>query len=259
MNKFSFKDYKLALKSIKSQHKTFSFRDCAELGYDKIINTKKFVIMRHDIEASVDQALKLAELDAKENISSSFFFLLTGDYNIFSEEDAPKIFKIIGLGHDIGLHYDASFLSSFSSNLSNLINYQSKLIESFFSIKVYAASCHKPMRYGKLSNTGKLINTYDSKYMVDIKYISDSNQSWREGGIIKNLKEFDKIQLLTHDICWSDKDLSFDEILLNNLSENHKNKKIKIMNMIKDMRKGLKMRSIKDKEFKNIYMKNKKK
>ncbi len=257
MNQFSFKEYQNILRKMKSSHRTLSFRDCKELGFDGVMSIDKFVIMRHDIEASIENALKIAKLDASENISSTFFFLLTGDYNIFSEHDAPKVRDIIELGHDIGLHYDASFLSSFSSDLPNIITKQSRFIESFFDIKIHAASCHKPMRYGKLSDTGDLIDPYDRNYMTQIKYISDSNQAWREGGILKNLDDFDKIQLLTHDICWSKDGLSFDDILMNDIDATYNNIKSRTSQMINDMRKGLKMRKVKDKEFQNIYMSDK--
>ena len=257
MSLFSFKEYQKILRKIKSSHATLSFRDCKEMGFEKLMSIDKFVIMRHDIEASIDNALEIAKLDSSENISSSFFFLLTGDYNIFSEYDSPKIRKIVELGHDIGLHYDASFLSSLTSDLSKIIIDQSRFIESFFDIKTHAASCHKPMRYGKLSDTGDLINPYDSNYMTQIKYISDSNQAWREGGILKNLDEFDKIQLLTHDICWSKDGLSFDDILMNDIKATYNNIKSRTSQMISDMHKGLKMRNVKDKEFQDIYMSDK--
>ncbi|KJR42366.1 hypothetical protein MCHI_001721, partial [Candidatus Magnetoovum chiemensis] len=192
---FTFEHYREILKALKTNHRVISFKDAKSLGKD-ILNIDKFVILRHDVEFSVTNALKLAIEDNNAGLNATFFFLLSGDYNIFEHESANMIRQIIDLGHDIGLHYDAALFEDLKLEPIDVAAKQISLIETYWNTKVYAMSSHLPLRSGKTFNVPNVIDVYESLYINDIKYISDSTQVWREDVVSKLLDKYPKIHLL---------------------------------------------------------------
>lgn len=84
------------------REKGYSFAD-----YLNYSNFNKAVILRHDVDFSLEKALEMAEIEKKEEVQSTYFILLsTNFYNIFSKESCDIIKKIQSLGHNIGLHFD---------------------------------------------------------------------------------------------------------------------------------------------------------
>ena len=70
-------------------------------------HTTKVVLFRHDVDFSPQRALELAKIEASNNVSSTFFFLLTCSfYNALESFTKDIIKSIIELGHEVGLHFD---------------------------------------------------------------------------------------------------------------------------------------------------------
>ena len=123
----------------------------------------------------------------------------TSDYNIFEEESASVVRQILDLGHDIGLHYDAALFESMGVEPIEIANNQITLMEKFWNTKVYAMSSHMPMRSGKTFCVPGIIDVYDKQYLIDIKYITDSTQTWREDVVSSLLDKYPRIHLLLHE------------------------------------------------------------
>ena len=165
--------------------------------------------MRHDVDFCPIRALQIAELEKKMKVKSTFFFLVnTSFYNIHSLENNKAILKILNLGHEIGLHFDASL---FSNNKS--INYECKkeirILEKVIRKKIYIVSFHRPAK-SLLSYEKKIANTehtYMAKYFKKIDYCSDSQGIWKYNtplSIIKKKSSNDfTLHLLTHPIWWT--------------------------------------------------------
>lgn len=65
------------------------------------------VILRHDIDTDLAQAVRFAELEAQEGVRSTYFVLLrTNFYNPASSGNLEQLHRIQALGHEIGLHFD---------------------------------------------------------------------------------------------------------------------------------------------------------
>ena len=63
------------------------------------------VILRHDVDLSLDAALRMAELEADAGARATYF-LMTGSvfYNLGSHEGESAIARLRELGHRVGLH-----------------------------------------------------------------------------------------------------------------------------------------------------------
>jgi hypothetical protein len=69
--------------------------------------SKKFIILRHDVDLSLSYALKLAKLEAAHGLRVIYFVLLHTDlYNAMSESGTKALHQISDMGHKIVRHID---------------------------------------------------------------------------------------------------------------------------------------------------------
>lgn len=196
-----------------------AYKELIELLCDnnyKIANYKNYkefdksVILRHDIDYSLEKAVALAELENSLGISSVYFVLVTSDfYNIFSKESSKKINRIIELGHEIGLHFDELRYDEDIDVVKTIINEKELLEKITYPNKVESVSMHRPSKKTLESNykIPEMINSYGNIYFNDFKYLSDSRRRWREN-VLEIIKSgtYDKLHILTHAFWYFDKE-----------------------------------------------------
>lgn len=201
---FTEKNYRKLIKQAKANYNFIT--------YDELKNNGKNILWRHDIDFSVHRAAKLANIEAEEGVVSTFFIHLHNEsYNALEMEVAKKIYEIIELGHDIGLHFDPNFYSLMNidmSKLNNYLNMEKEILENVFGVKIKAFSFHNPDvgNWLQVENdiVAGLINTYSSYIKGKYSYCSDSNGYWRFRrleDVLEEAKE-EKLQILTHPEWW---------------------------------------------------------
>ena len=63
------------------------------------------LLLRHDVDLSLDAALRLAEVEAEAGVTATYFLMTESVfYNLASSEGATAIARLRELGHRIGLH-----------------------------------------------------------------------------------------------------------------------------------------------------------
>ena len=245
---FTLEHYREILAALKERHLPLSFKDAHELGRD-ILKLDRFVLLRHDVEFSLTSALRMARLDHEAGVRSTFFLLLSSDYNVFEPAGAAIVRQILDLGHDVGLHYDMAAYEQNGTDPVEIARQQIALLESYFSTRVYAMSSHMPMRSGKTLRLPDVVDVYDPLYVDEIKYVSDSTQKWREGVVTSLLGEHDRIHLLTHEYYWSEDGHAFDVLLLQEARRKYDELAERAEANIRTFKQGLKLRAVRDAEF----------
>lgn len=209
MTNFSYARYKNFLEKAKSTHKFVFFYEFSEEDIHQII-------LRHDIDLSLESALNMAEIEKDIGVKSTYFIRLNSTfYNPISQLDYPRVARIIEMGHDIGLHFDPSFYDSNGINVLSGIHREKRMLELAFDIQVRSISQHRPFNLGQLEgNDSELLKyfAYNDKFFKKCKYISDSGQRWREGEPEKHLHNV-KLQVLVHPIWWNEDHISWEECL----------------------------------------------
>jgi len=177
---------------------------------------KPHVIWRHDVDMSIHRALKLAEIEARLGIKSTYFLLLHSEfYNIFEKDVYEKIKKILKLGHKIGLHFEFSFykIKNFKQ-LEKYLKFEKEILEKTFSTKIDVFSFHNPeLGYlDSLSNNSieGMKNCYGKFFKNNYFYCSDSNGYWRFERLFDILSEHehDQLHILIHPEWWQKKSMS---------------------------------------------------
>ncbi len=179
-------------------------------------NVAKPVILRHDIDNSITKALRLATIEAKQNVKSVYFVLLTSDfYNIFSKKSYEGLVEILNMGHQIGLHFDEGrYTINNEKQLKNYIEYEKNILEGILNQSVNVVSMHRPSKWILENNITfkNIINAYSETFFKDFKYLSDSRMYWREDvfATIQSNK-YDKLHILTHPFWYGEHQASVRE------------------------------------------------
>ena len=231
VEKFRFSDFTLdhyqeILLTLKRTH---TFRSYTDFNRDEL-----FVLNRHDVDFSVKGALKLAEIEHELKVNSTFFFMLHCEYyNLLESQNIDLVKNIAGLGHKIGLHFDAQFYNiNDEANLQEKLEFEREILEFFIKEKIEVFSFHNTTDFTmncKSWNYGGLINTYADYFQSNVKYSSDSNGYWRFDRMMDVIKSnCDKsLQLLTHPVWWTKEIQSPKEKIWNIIESRAKVNKVK--------------------------------
>lgn len=163
---------------------------------------KNGVILRHDIDLSVEAAHEIAKVESKNGIFSTFLFMTTSPlYNLNSANNRDKIKKIHEMGHEIGLHFDPTVYPNLSSDeLSLECKNEAFLVSNIIDSDISTISLHAPSQHGSYPVFPDFINTYDKKYFSKDFYISDSCMDFRGKNIFQmvELAKNNTVQILLH-------------------------------------------------------------
>jgi hypothetical protein len=144
------------------------------------------VFLRHDVDLSLDAALRMAELEAERGAAATYFLMTESVfYNLASEEGRGATERLRELGHRVGLHAVYPSL---------------ELDERFDPVIAW----HNPDPEYMREPVEAAVNVMQAPWFTDGHYRSDSNQHWRSGCPHEELATgaFPWLQLLVHPEIW---------------------------------------------------------
>lgn len=198
---FNLDGFKLILDSAKEN----GYRVGPMKDYQKLSEGKS-ILLRHDVDVSLDTALELAQLEAKEGVTSTYYILLYNQfYNPLSQEGRELVQKIAALGHEIGLHWDSTFYPSDNpSELERLFKRDLEVLGEIAGQKVVSAAQHTPTVTQQIHIQRFIeIEAYAKDVMSKFRYVSDSNMQWRVDTPISLMSRGENFQFLSHPVLWA--------------------------------------------------------
>tara|TARA_B100000029_G_scaffold513542_1_gene613464 strand:- start:1545 stop:2294 length:750 start_codon:yes stop_codon:yes gene_type:complete len=205
--KFSYNNYSDLLNQISGYLPIMSFDEINP-------NTSRFLIIRHDVEFSVNRAYAMALIEKKLGISSNYFFQIrSNSYNLLSKQNIEMILSIKKMGHNIGLHVHLGSYNE-SLDIKDYILNDINILSNILGISINSFSFHRPSRriLEKNIKIDGIINTYQDLFFeltddfenAKVRYISDSNHQWKYGDPFNvKFKNIQKLQLLIHPDNWT--------------------------------------------------------
>lgn len=205
---FSFEDYREIIRIIQS-----TGRACT---YKEALNQDCFILMRHDVEYSVERAYQLAKVEQSMDFTSTFFFQWTNNsYNILSRRNMDMIKDMHERGQHIGLHFALNGLTDMHQ-IRSRIRMEMDILSEMFGFEITEFSIHRPSKDVLRENIklDGIINAYQDDFFtfaenvnentkLKVKYLSDANHIWRYGyPDHDNITGYDKVQILTHPFAW---------------------------------------------------------
>ena len=145
------------------------------------------LLLRHDVDLSLDAALTLAEIEAEKGAQATYFLMTRSVfYNLASPEGERALGRLRELGHRVGLHAVYPGL---------------ELDERFDPVVAW----HNPDPEFMRERLDGAVNVMQPGYFDPDHYRSDSNQHWRNGCPHEELAagSIERLQLLTHPEIWA--------------------------------------------------------
>jgi hypothetical protein len=203
---YSLESYRSIIRRALSAGYTF-----APFSAEKEVSGRR-IYLRHDVDYSLEMALKLAEANAELGIQGTFCVLLRSQvYNLLSQPSIDAATRIHDLGQNIGLHVPLSSMLLRDDDYS----VEAKLRADFEFLReevpvlspVY--SWHNPTpetleRYLPYPRKAGLVNTYSSQFFRDIPYYSDSNLRHSVEAFKRFVAdgEVEAMQIVFHPLYW---------------------------------------------------------
>jgi hypothetical protein len=144
------------------------------------------LLLRHDVDMSLDAALTFAELEAESNVVATYFLMTRSEfYNLEAPSGVRALARLRELGHRVGLH---------------ALYPDAALDERFDPVLAW----HVPDPPYMTAPVEGAVNVMQPGYFEPDKYRSDSNQRWRSGCPHEELASgaFEWLQLLVHPEIW---------------------------------------------------------
>jgi hypothetical protein len=145
------------------------------------------LLLRHDVDLSLDAAVQLAELEHDAGAAATYFLMTESVfYNLASSEGVSALERLRELGHRVGLH----------------AVWPRREIDDRFDPVI---AWHNPdPEYMSAPLDDGVANVMEPRFFSPERYRSDSNQHWRSGCPHDALArgEFEWLQLLTHPEIW---------------------------------------------------------
>ena len=208
---FSYSDYKEIINIIKESGRGCNFRQAQERD--------KFIIMRHDVEFSVDRAFALSKLELSMDFTSTYFFQWTNNsYNILSKNNMDMIKYMHERGHVIGLHFALNGLTDMELVRKKILQ-EIHVLSEMLGFEITEFSIHRPSADVLRENIvfPGIINAYQDEFFtfsenvtdstpLHVKYISDAKHRWNYGTPdADTLFNNERVQILTHPYSWTKK------------------------------------------------------
>jgi hypothetical protein len=144
------------------------------------------LLIRHDVDLSLEAALEMAELEAEEGATTTYLLMTRSVfYNLTSREGETAITRLRALGHQVGLH---------------AVHPDAEVDGRFDPVMAW----HNPEPEYMTSPVEGAANAMEETYFDPATYRSDSNHRWRSGCPHEGLRAgtFPWLQLLIHPEIW---------------------------------------------------------
>lgn len=177
---------------------------------------ERHLVLRHDIDNSMELASRVARVDASAGCSSTFFLRIHArGYNLLSLSSLVAIQEMEALGHEVQLHLEGGLCDVIGGDNTDWANRQRAIFETAVGRPLGGFSVHEPARMGGFSFADDLLerwsdtvryHSYESRFMMPhMKYLSDSSGTWREGHFAEWVGKEPLMQVLTHPFWWYEK------------------------------------------------------
>lgn len=214
---FTYEYYASMLKRLNSQRYNFK-------SYNNWQEADRSVILRHDIDYSLEKAVLLSEIEKSifpNGVQATYFVLVsTNFYNIHSQDSKKQIRQIIRNGGFIGLHFDETqYDISDEQEMCKYVCEEAKILSDAAGETVSVVSMHRPSEKFLSSEMDfpNIINSYSETYFKSMKYLSDSRRHWRENAdeIMENIL-YPRLHILIHPFWYMwNREISLKETLKN--------------------------------------------
>lgn len=173
------------------------------------------VLLRHDVDLSLEAALEMARIEADRGVHATYFVLLTSTlYNPLAGDQRRTIEEIGSLGHDVSLHFSTHEYRDRDVRpgvIEDRVGDELAVLRTLVpaSATVSTVSFHIPPAWVQGRSFEGFKSAYEPAFFEDIAYVADSTQRWRREPPTLDGPPT-ATQVLTHPGLWGDEDGDFE-------------------------------------------------
>lgn len=178
---------------------------------DEFDGVERVLLLRHDVDFSVDLALEMAKVNAEVGVSGTFFLLLRANlYNLMAPRNIDRVKAMVALGQRVGLHF-AAFepVPERESEVFVAVEREMDQLRNEIPQLQPVVAWHSPTtpwlsRYAEAKLPG-LVNVYNAAFIKDMCYRSDSNlrNSVEQFEAVLRDPAVRRLHLLFHPLNWA--------------------------------------------------------
>lgn len=160
--------------------------------FDPISNIKeadpetKVAYMRHDVDLHIRGIEQMATLEAACGVRATYYVPLTLHFNPLYPENQHILRQVLGLGHEIGLHYDMETYPTAPEHAREHLDWEVSILSKVVGQPIRTISMHQPHQ-GKpdpFQEIDDYIHPHDPRYQEGLLYVSDSCRAWRNESLL---------------------------------------------------------------------------
>lgn len=170
---------------------------------------EKVILLRHDVDVSLERAMEMAQLEEGLKILSTYFVRLHASfYNLLDHDNLKRLQELLVGGFEIGLHQEVNRCSEDIRVAVELLKREKALLETLLGQPLRGVSAHLPKRKALrgsaelLAATGFDYSPSQEIFNQGAIFISDSNRQWKEFSFQEALGRSDKILANIHPVWW---------------------------------------------------------
>lgn len=173
------------------------------------------VVVRHDVDLSLEAALAMARIEAERDVQSTYCVLVTSPlYNVLDAKWREHVKSIESLGHDVELHFSTheywrDGAQPTDAELERRVAEERAVLETVTDEPVETVSFHIPPEWVLDRTFDAFRSTYEPAYFGEADYVGDSGQRWRDDP--PELADDQPTQILVHPGLWGTEDGTFEE------------------------------------------------
>ncbi len=235
---FTYSGYEKLIEGVKKQ----GFSICSYHDHEK---AAKPCILRHDVDYSTEEALKMALVEHEMGVASTYFVLISSPfYNVFAKSTKEEIVRIKDLGHEIGLHFDEMNYEG-DIDVPSLIKMECDTLSAALGFPIKSVSMHRPSKATLAANyvIDGVVNSYGEVFFREFKYVSDSRRRWREDPF-EAIKKNDKMHILTHAFWYGETEKTIEQTVAEFVNSANKQRYAFLASNITDIQQIMQRESV---------------
>jgi hypothetical protein len=180
-----------------SEYKQAGYKLIQVKDLHTINDDDKYLLIRHDVDLSLEAAKILAVQEYINNIHASYYILLYSPiYNTLAPDNINRIRQISKYDHEIGLHVDSRYENSWTSisdDMRTLSHMIGKGVNSYVQ--------HFINETPEVNFPAKIDGLRDVR-KAGFKYLSESSMNWREGCFCQHVDKHKRLTVAIHPEWW---------------------------------------------------------
>jgi hypothetical protein len=189
-------------------------RNFRRAGYDirKVsamsdLSPGRVLFLRHDVDYHLYGVNAMAEMESNLGCCATYYVLLTSHYNVLYPENVQILRNLLGMGHEIGLHYDLECYPRDPEESLSRLKMEISILSDAIGRPVRTIGTHEPFKLPDpfLTLEG-LFHPQDPRFQEGLFFVSDSCRVWRDDSLLRcfGSNPPNRVLMNTHPELWLD-------------------------------------------------------